>query len=75
MYYALKFRLILIDIVGTIAINKNIEVLDDVQELHPSLYAAGVITSDSQERITHFMGREHLISLWPLYLKDYRQLI
>lgn len=47
-YYALKFRPILIDTVGPIVINENMEVLDDAHEPIPGLYAAGVITSGSQ---------------------------
>ena len=47
-YYALKFRPILIDTVGPIVINENMEVLDKAHEPIPGLYAAGVITSGSQ---------------------------
>lgn len=47
-YYALKFRLILIDTIGPVVINENMEVLDKAHEPIPGLYAAGVITSGSQ---------------------------
>jgi fumarate reductase flavoprotein subunit len=49
-YYALKFRPIMIDTIGPIVINDNMEVLDDTHEVIPGLYAAGVITSGSQGR-------------------------
>lgn len=46
--YALKFRPILIDTVGPIVINEEMEALDADHEPIPGLYAAGVITSGSQ---------------------------
>ncbi len=46
--YALKFRPILIDTVGPIVINEEMELLDENHEPIPGLYAAGVITSGSQ---------------------------
>ena len=48
--YALKFRPILIDTVGPIVINENMEALDGDHEPIPGLYAAGVATSGSQGR-------------------------
>ena len=46
--YALKFRPILIDTVGPVVINEEMEVLDTNHQVIPGLYAAGVITSGSQ---------------------------
>lgn len=46
--YALKFRPILIDTVGPIIINEEMEALDKNHRPIPGLYAAGVVTSGSQ---------------------------
>lgn len=49
-YYALKFRPILIDTVGPIIVNEEMETVDQDHGTIPGLYAGGVCTSGSQGR-------------------------
>lgn len=49
-YYALKFRPILIDTIGPIIVNEDMETVDADHRVIPGLYAGGVCTSGSQGR-------------------------
>lgn len=62
-FYAIKFRPILIDTIGPVTVNEDMQIMDEENNPIPGLYAAGVLTSGWQGHDYHLRGSALCYSL------------